>query len=139
MELAPSFDGGGRMVVAYYDWGTRFVDIASDGTMEEFGWFLPGEGYAGSAQWITDEVVYVMDYRRGLEVLRLSDEPATGTVVGGFDLVMAGSTTQATGVLHLAADHPGALLFAAGIALAAIGHRRRRITTSAPTTGAHQR
>jgi hypothetical protein len=138
MELAPSFDGGGRMVVAYYDWGTRFVDVAADGTMEEFGWFLPGEGYAGSAQWITDDVVYVMDYRRGLEILRLTDEPATGTVVGGIDLVMAGSTTQATGVWHRAADRPGVLLFVAGLALAAVGYQRRRGITFTTPEGAHQ-
>jgi hypothetical protein len=142
MELAPSFDGGGRMVVAYYDWGTRFVDVHPDGTMDELGWFLPGEGYAGSAQWITDEVVYVMDYRRGLEVLRLTGEPATGTVVGGIDLVMAGSTTQAGGAWHRLAEQPHWALLLAGAALALVGHRRRRATgtTTSPTTsteGAH--
>jgi hypothetical protein len=125
MELAPSFDGGGRMVAAYYDWGTRFVDIAPDGTTQEFGWFLPAEGYAGSAQWITDEVVYVMDYRRGLEVLRLTDEPATGTVVAGLDLIMAGSSTQVGGIWHRLADEPSWALFAVGLALGAVGLRRR--------------
>jgi hypothetical protein len=125
MELAPSFDGGGRMVVAYYDWGTRFVDVAADGTMQEHGWFLPSEGYAGSAQWITDDVVYVMDYRRGLEVLRLTGDAATGTVVGGIDLVMAGSATQVAGPSHRLAHQPAWGLLAAGIALAAVGIRRR--------------
>jgi hypothetical protein len=130
MELAPSFDGGGRMVAAYYDWGTRFVDIAPDGTMEEFGWFVPAEGYAGSAQWITDDVVYVMDYRRGLEVLRLTDEPATGTVVGGLDLIMAGSSTQVAGVWHHLADGPSWLFAAVGLALGCVGLRRRQTSTS---------
>jgi hypothetical protein len=129
MELEPDFDGGGRMVVAYYDWGTRFVDIAPDGSMEELGWFLPGEGYAGSAQWITGEVIYVMDYRRGLEILRLTDEPATGTVVGGIDLLVAGSTA-AVGPWHAIADQASWLLLAAGLALATVGlrHRRTRMT-----------
>jgi hypothetical protein len=126
MELAPSFDGGGRMVVAYYDWGTRFVDVASDGTMEEIGWFTPAEGYAGSAQWITDEVVYSMDYRRGLEVLRIGEEPATGTVVGSLDLVMAGSSAQPPSVWHRIAHHPSVLVLGLTLALLGAARIRRR-------------
>jgi hypothetical protein len=126
MELAPSFDGGGRMVVAYYDWGTRFVDVAADGTMEEIGWFTPAEGYAGSAQWITDEVVYSMDYRRGLEVLRLSDEPATGTVVGNLDLLMAGSSAGPPSVWDRISHHPSVLVLGLGLALLATARIRRR-------------
>jgi hypothetical protein len=126
MELAPSFDGGGRMVVAYYDWGTRFVDVAPDGTMEEIGWFTPAEGYAGSAQWITDEVVYSMDYRRGLEVLRLSDEPATGTVVGELDLLMIGSTAASHPLWQRVATHPSTLAVALGAALVLTAAARRR-------------
>jgi hypothetical protein len=82
MELAPGFDGGGTMAVSYYDRGTRFVDVAGDGTVREIGWFTPAEGYSGSPQWISDDVVYVMDYRRGLEVLRLGDATATRVVNG---------------------------------------------------------
>jgi hypothetical protein len=126
MELAPSFDGGGRMVVAYYDWGTRFVDVAPDGTMEEIGWFTPAEGYAGSAQWITDEVVYSMDYRRGLEVLRLSDEAATGTVVGNLDLVMAGSAAAPPPSWHRVSHHPSSLVLGLGLALLVTARIRRR-------------
>lgn len=80
MELAPSFRNGGRMVAGYYTWGTRFVDVAPDGTMTEIGWYVPVPGYTGSAQWITDEIVYVMDYARGLEILRLDAAPAAGVV-----------------------------------------------------------
>jgi hypothetical protein len=126
MELAPSFDGGGRMVVAYYDWGTRFVDVAPDGTMSEIGWFTPAEGYAGSAQWITDDIVYSMDYRRGLEVLRLTDEPARGTVVGGLDLVMAGSAAAPTAWWQGALEHLSLPLLALGLALVGTAGLRRR-------------
>lgn len=129
MELAPSFDNGGRMVAAYYDWGTRFVDIASDGTMQEIAWFLPAEGYTGSAQWITDEIVYVMDYRRGLEVLRLLDQPATGTVVGGVDVIAAGSSVQPLGLAQRVGGVGGSgstslLALAVGLGLLHL-HRRR--------------
>jgi hypothetical protein len=127
MELAPSFDGGGKMAVAYYDWGVRFVDVASDGTMEEFGWFVPFEGYTGSVQWITDEIVYVMDYRRGMEVLRLTDEPTTTVVTSGADAVAAGSAiTPASQAADGSGPPARALAAALGGVLLALGLRRRR-------------
>ena len=84
MELNPSFKDSGRMAVSYYDRGTRFVDVAKDGTMKEIGWFTAAEGYSGSPQWISKDVVYVMDYRRGLEVVKLLDKPATGARSGAL-------------------------------------------------------
>ncbi len=125
MELAPSFADGGRMVAGYYDWGTRFVDVAADGTMTEIGWFTPAEGYTGSAQWVTDEVVYVMDYRRGLEVLRLSGEEATGVVTNGADVIAAGAVVEPLAL----DDHgpsPALLALAAGVLLGSVGLGRRR-------------
>ena len=78
MDLHPRFNRGGRMAVSYYERGTRFVDVAANGAMEEIGWFVPAEGFSGSPRWISDDVVYVMDYRRGMEVLRLSNRKPTG-------------------------------------------------------------
>lgn len=71
----PQWDAGGVLALTHYDWGTRFLDVHADGSMEEVGWFQPVEGYTGSAKWITDEIVYVHDYRRGLEILRFTDAP----------------------------------------------------------------
>jgi len=130
MELAPDFRDGGRMVAAYYDWGTRFVDIAEDGTMQEIGWFLPADGYAGSAQWITEDVVYVMDYRRGLEVLRLDDVAATGTVEIGDDLLAAGSAVAGGGPLHRLGEQPQLLTLFLGLVMGGFALRRR---STAPT------
>ena len=79
-EPSPSFASGGLMAVAYYDRGTRFVNVGADGKMSEIGWMVPAEGHAGSVQWMNNEIVYVMDYRRGLEILRLKPTPATGVV-----------------------------------------------------------
>ena len=79
-EPAPNFNAGGLVAVGYYDRGTRFVKVGPDGKMSEVGWMVPAEGHAGSAQWINNEIVYVMDYRRGLEILRLKPTPATGVV-----------------------------------------------------------
>ncbi|MPZ71681.1 MAG: hypothetical protein GEU74_00375 [Nitriliruptorales bacterium] len=91
MELHPSFKRGGRMAVSYYDRGTRFVDIARDGTMSEVGWITPVDGYSGSPQWVSDDIVYVMDYRRGLEIVRLIDRPATRVKHHKDDRVAAAS------------------------------------------------
>jgi hypothetical protein len=77
MELHPDFRDSGRMAISYYDRGTRFVDVDKAGRMSEIGWIVAAESYSGSPQWISKDVVYVMDYRRGLEVVRLLDKPAT--------------------------------------------------------------
>ena len=94
MDLHPDFDAGGLMSVAYYNRGTRFVKVLPDGTMEELGWITPAEGYTGSTQWISDDVVYVMDYRRGLEVVRLSEAPATRTYLNAPDKIALASSAR---------------------------------------------
>lgn len=91
-EQRPGFKAGGLMAVSYYDRGTRFVKVDGKGVMSELGWITAAEGYSGSAQWITKDVVFVMDYRRGLEVIRVKDEPATGTRSSVGDTVHALST-----------------------------------------------
>jgi hypothetical protein len=113
MEQHPSFKKGGLMSVAYYDRGTRFLRVGSDGRMTEIGWITAADGYAGSTQWVSNDVVYVMDYRRGLEVLRLKDAPATKVVKHERDSIAAGSAFVLPGGPHL---HDGTLAFA-GLAL----------------------
>ena len=68
----PDWKNGGIVAIGHYDWGTRFVDVTSKGKMKEVGYFQPVAGYTSSAEWITDEIVYVHDYRRGLEILRFT-------------------------------------------------------------------
>jgi hypothetical protein len=46
--------------------------VDSAGEITEVGWFQPVGGYTASAYWITKEIVYVMDYRRGLDILRFT-------------------------------------------------------------------
>jgi len=129
MEPHPSFTDSGLLAVSYYDRGTRFVQVGRDGTMSEVGWIVPAEGYSGSPQWISDDVVYVMDYRRGLEVVRLLDRPATGTRRSVVDSIAPGS------VELVAASRPAPLVpgqaAVLGAALALLllvagGLRRRR-------------
>ncbi|HWC13489.1 MAG TPA: hypothetical protein VG929_02700 [Actinomycetota bacterium] len=70
----PKWRNGGIVAIGHYDWGTRFVDVSRDGKMEEVGYFQPVAGHTSSAEWISDEIVYVHDYRRGLEILRFSSK-----------------------------------------------------------------
>jgi hypothetical protein len=66
----PKWRNGGVLALGHYDWGTRFLQVSKNGSMEEIGWFQPIAGHTASAKWIDNEIVYVHDYRRGLEILR---------------------------------------------------------------------
>lgn len=137
MEYNPSWEDGGRLVVGYYNRGVRFVDVAPfggeepGGTMTEHGWFVGADAYTGSAQWVTDQVVYVSDYARGLDIIELVDSEATGTYTADSALgqnAMTMAELEAAGIAPPAEDGaPYALLVAAGLALAAGAalHRRR--------------
>lgn len=73
-EPHPDFRDGGLVVIGYYDLGTRFLEVARNGTIKEKGWFLPYAGVTSSTYWITDEIVYAIDYSRGFDILRYKDE-----------------------------------------------------------------
>lgn len=75
-NLHPEWNNGGLLAAGYYEWGTRIVQVASDGSMSEYGWFLPSDGYTSAAYWITRDVVYVADYVRGLDVIHVDVEAA---------------------------------------------------------------
>lgn len=70
-DAHPQWDAGGYLAMGHYDWGTRFLQVDGEGRFEEVGWFQPVGGYTASAYWITDDVVYVHDYRRGIDILRV--------------------------------------------------------------------
>ncbi len=69
-DAHPDWQDGGLLTIAHYDWGTRFLEVDGEGAFSEVGWFQPVGGYTGAAYWITDDIVYVHDYRRGLDILR---------------------------------------------------------------------
>lgn len=71
-EEHPDFRNGGFVAVAFYDHGTRFFEVTSKGKIEEAGYFMAYAGQASAAYWITDEIVYTVDYNRGLDILRFS-------------------------------------------------------------------
>lgn len=69
-EEHPTFKNGGLVAVGYYEHGTRFIDVDKKGKLTEEGWFLPFGGSTSAAYWINDEIVYAIDYTRGLDILR---------------------------------------------------------------------
>ena len=74
-EEHPTFKNGGLVAMGSYEHGTRFVDIASNGKIKEVGHFMPWAGSTASAYWITDDIVYAVDYTRGIDILRYLDKP----------------------------------------------------------------
>ena len=74
----PNYRDGGLMAISWYEHGTRFLRIGSDGRISEEGFFLPTgapvAGQASAAYWISDRIVYVADYLRGLDVLRFKGD-----------------------------------------------------------------
>jgi hypothetical protein len=69
-EPRPDFRDGGIVALGAYDNGTRFLDIGPRGGIREVGYFLPSGTEASAAYWITNEIVYVVDYARGIDIVR---------------------------------------------------------------------
>ena len=68
----PGYKNGGIVAVGWYNSGTRFLEINSKGKIEEAGWFLPYAGGTSGAYFINKEIVYAVDYQRGLDILRFT-------------------------------------------------------------------
>ncbi len=71
-EQHPKFRNGGYVAAAFYDHGTRFFEVSDTGKISEAGFFMSYGGQASASYWITDELVYVVDYNRGFDILRFS-------------------------------------------------------------------
>lgn len=95
----PDFDDGGVVAMGWYEHGTRFLDVAEDtGEITELGYFLPVGGSTSAAYWLNDEIVYSVDYQRGIDILRFTGAPATSEEElpspPGFNPVPASSPTR---------------------------------------------
>lgn len=73
-EEHPTFRNGGLVAIGAYEHGTRFLQVAPTGEIEEAGWFVPHAGSTSAAYWITPRIVYSVDYARGIDVLRWKGE-----------------------------------------------------------------
>lgn len=68
--IHPAFKNGGLIAEASYAHGLKLLDVDSTGHMTEVGYFLADGANAADAIWITPEVVYVLDYQRGIDIVR---------------------------------------------------------------------
>lgn len=85
LEASPSFHNGGVFGQGYYEHGTRFFYVNGAGKLRQVGYFLPFGGSTSAVHWATGRVVYVIDYTRGIDILKwhgpLPRDPATATEV----------------------------------------------------------
>jgi hypothetical protein len=66
----PSFHNGGLVAVGSYDHGTQFFIVTPQGKLNRSGWFVPFAGETSAAFWITKDLIYTIDYSRGIDILR---------------------------------------------------------------------
>ncbi|MBA2726011.1 MAG: hypothetical protein H0U53_08480 [Actinobacteria bacterium] len=71
-EAHPDFRNGGVVAAAFFEHGTRFMNVGNTGKIKEVGWFVPHAGSTSAVYWITDEIVYTLDYNRGIDILRFT-------------------------------------------------------------------
>ena len=71
-EPHPKFHNGGLVAAAFFEHGTRFIDVSSKGKINEIGWFLPHGGSTSAVYWITDEIAYALDYNRGIDIVKFT-------------------------------------------------------------------
>lgn len=74
LELHPTFDNGGIVAHSRFEHGVRIMDINSKGKISEAGFFMPWAGMSGAAYWVTDRVVYSLDYNRGIDVIKYNGD-----------------------------------------------------------------
>ncbi|MGH2734826.1 MAG: LVIVD repeat-containing protein [Actinomycetota bacterium] len=70
----PRFRNGGLVAAGFYDHGTRFLRVNDKGKVSEEGYFLPWRGSTSAAYWLTDRIVYAVDYERGIDILKYTGE-----------------------------------------------------------------
>jgi hypothetical protein len=67
----PTFKNGGLVAISEYEDGVRFLQIKPGGQIEEQGYFLSLGSSSSSPKWAgKDDVLYSIDYQRGIDILR---------------------------------------------------------------------
>jgi hypothetical protein len=67
----PTFHDGGLVAISEYEDGVRFLQVTSSGVIKEQGYFLSLGSSSSSPKWAgKDDVVYSIDYQRGIDILR---------------------------------------------------------------------
>lgn len=72
-DVNPTYRNGGLVSVAWYEHGTRLLNVTSKGKIEEAGYFIPVGGSTSAAYWVTKDILYTADYNRGIDIIRVTD------------------------------------------------------------------
>lgn len=69
-----TFKNQGLVAIAWYEHGTRFLNVDKKGKISEVGYFLPYGGGTSAAYWVTKDILYAVDYVRGIDILRFNGD-----------------------------------------------------------------
>ena len=69
-EHNKKFKNGGLVAMAWYEHGTRFLRVSSKGKISEVDYFVPVAGATSGIYWVTDRILYAVDYQRGIDILK---------------------------------------------------------------------
>jgi hypothetical protein len=71
----PTFRNGGLVALSEYEDGVRFLQIGRDGKITEQGYFAALGSSSSSPKWAgKDDVLYSIDYDRGIDIIRWRGE-----------------------------------------------------------------
>lgn len=70
LELHPTFRNGGVVAHSRFEHGVRIMRVSKTGKISEEGFFMPWAGMSGAAYWVTNRIIYSLDYNRGLDIIR---------------------------------------------------------------------
>lgn len=71
-DVNPDYRNGGLVSVAWYEHGTRLLNVTPKGKIEEAGYFIPAGGSTSAAYWVTKDIIYTADYNRGIDIIRIT-------------------------------------------------------------------
>ena len=71
-DVHPSFRNGGLLSMAFYENGVHFLEVSKTGKISEAGYFLPLATSVSATYWVTDDIVYTVDYNRGIDIIRFN-------------------------------------------------------------------
>jgi hypothetical protein len=74
LDVNPSYEANGLTGTTWFEHGTRVLRVGDDGDLTEVAGFVGHSGNAVRPVWRNDEVLYVIDFYRGIDVLYVNDE-----------------------------------------------------------------
>ena len=79
-ETHPAYKDGGLVAIGYYEHGTHLLNVSGQGESTRKGYFLPHAGSTSAAFWVNRNVIYAVDYTRGIDILRYNGPGTNGPI-----------------------------------------------------------